>query len=165
MNELLGKISSYNIFNYLFSGVVFVALANAFTRFSFIQENLLIAVGLYYFIGLVLSRIGSLIIEPMLKLLSFIKFAPYQDFVRASKVDPQIEVLSEVNNMYRTLVMVFLGLILLKLYEVFQIKLGHLGVGLIFGIFGFLLIVFLLAYRKQTSYIAKRIKTNTKDNE
>jgi len=128
MNELLGKISSYNIFNYLFSGVVFVALATAFTRFSFIQENLLIAVGLYYFIGLVLSRIGSLIIEPLLKLVRFIKFAPYADYVRTSKNDPQIEVLSEVNNMYRTLVMVFVGLILLKTYEIFQFRLHQLGV-------------------------------------
>jgi len=39
-----------------------------------------------------------------------------------------------------------------------------LGVGEVFALFGLLLLIFLLAYRKQTSYIAKRIKTN-KDNE
>ena len=38
------------------------------------------------------------------------KFAPYKDFVRACDRDPKLELLSEQNNMYRTLCALFLAL-------------------------------------------------------
>ena len=71
---------------------------------------------LYYFLGLVVSRFGSLVIGPLLKSFSFIKFADYRAFIDASKKDTQIEVLSEANNSYRTLCALFSLLLLLKLY-------------------------------------------------
>lgn len=117
MKDLLDKLSSYNIFNYLLSGIIFVVLAEKLTSFSFVQEDIILGVFLYYFIGMVISRIGSLIIEPTLKKLKFISFASYPQFVTASKQDDKIEILSETNNMYRTFCSVFLFLIILKCYE------------------------------------------------
>ena len=52
MNALLEKISSYNIFNYLFPGVVFAVVADTLTTFSFIQEDIIL--GLFYITSLVL---------------------------------------------------------------------------------------------------------------
>ena len=49
MTDLIKKLSSYNLFNYLLPGVVFVALSHAFTGYSFVHDNLLIAAFLYYF--------------------------------------------------------------------------------------------------------------------
>lgn len=83
MKELLDKISSYNLFNYLFPGILFAILSKEITTYSFLQENLIIGVFVYYFIGLVVSRIGSLIIEPILRKLSFLKFADIKDFISA----------------------------------------------------------------------------------
>ncbi len=162
MNDLLGKISSYNLFNYLFSGVLFVILSNALTPYSFVQEDALMGIFLYYFIGLVVSRLGSLIVEPILKGLSFVKYAEYSDYVSASKIDPGIEVLSEVNNMYRTLFSVCVGILFLKFYELLDIKFSLTGEGGIYLLLIFLLVTFLFAYRKQTEYIVRRIKNNLK---
>ena len=67
MKEIINKLSSYNLFNYLLPGTVFVALTEAFTSFPFAQDDLLIALFLYYFIGLIISRIGSLFVEPFLR--------------------------------------------------------------------------------------------------
>jgi hypothetical protein len=103
MNELLTKLSSYNVFNYLLPGVLFAVLASETTPFQFIQKDIITGVFFYYFLGLVVSRFGSLVIGPILKHLSFIKFADYKAFVAALKKDPQIEVLSEANNTYRTI--------------------------------------------------------------
>lgn len=103
MNELLSKISSYHLFNYLLPGCLFAVVASSFTQHHVIQQNLVLGLFLYYFYGLVISRLGSLVLEPLLKRLHFLKFSDYRDFVNASKVDPQIDVLSETNNMYRTL--------------------------------------------------------------
>ena len=112
METLLGKLSSYNIFNYLFPGIIFVIIAENLTRFTFIQKDVFLGLFLYYFIGLVISRIGSLVIEPILRRL--VKFANYGDFIAASKIDNKIELLSENNNMYRTLCSLFLLLIALE---------------------------------------------------
>ena len=83
--EILDKLSSYNLFNYLLPGIIFVVVASNVTHYDFIQDDIVIGVFLYYFIGLVISRFGSLVIEPILKHFSFIQFADYKDFIAASK--------------------------------------------------------------------------------
>lgn len=160
MTDLLNKLSSYNLFNYLFPGIIFTALSKEFTQYSFVQQDIVIGVFLYYFIGLVVSRFGSLVIEPSLKRLSFLKFADYKNFVTASKTDEKLEILSEVNNTYRTLCSLFSLLILLKLYEKIESKVSFLREWNATALVILLLVMFLFSYRKQTSYITKRIKAN-----
>lgn len=160
MNELLSKLSSYNLFNYLFPGIIFVVLVSEITSYSFIQEDIAIGVFLYYFIGLVVSRFGSLVIEPLLKKNSFLQFSDYKDFVVASKKDEKIELFSEVNNTYRTLCSLFTLLILLKLYEKIELKFPALKEWDAIILIVLLLAMFLFSYRKQSSYITKRIKAN-----
>ncbi len=158
MNDILSKLSSYNLFNYLLPGIIFVVVASKFTHFSFVQQDIILGLFFYYFIGLVISRFGSLAIEPFLRRLSFIKFVEYKDFIVASKKDEKVELLSEVNNTYRTICSLFALLILLKLYEgiedVFPALKDWSGIILII----LLLIIFLFAYRKQTIFVVKRIK-------
>lgn len=160
MNDLLSKISSYNIFNYILPGIIFVVLAKDVTDYSFIQQDIVIGLFLYYFIGLVISRFGALIIEPFLRRLSFLPFADYKDFVDASKKDEKIEVLSEANNMYRTLLSLFTLLLLLKLYDKIESRLPVLKNYDAIILVVLLLVMFLFSYRRQTGYITKRIKAN-----
>ena len=158
MKELLDKLTSYNLFNYLLPGIIFVILASKYTHYTLIQQDIVIGVFLYYFIGLVISRFGSLAIEPFLKYISFAKFADYKDFVNASKKDEKIELLSEVNNTYRTLCSLFILLFLLKLYEKVECIIPILKEWHAIILMALLLAIFLLSYIKQTSYITKRIK-------
>jgi hypothetical protein len=160
MKELLDKISSYNVFNYLLPGIIFAVLASNITHYTIVQRDLLTAPFLYYFVGLVMSRFGSLLLEPLLKCLSFVKFAPYCDFVTASKRDDKLDLLSEVNNTYRTLCSLFILLLLLKLYTKLECALPPLKEWHATLLTVLLLVVFLFSYRKQTSYITKRIKAN-----
>lgn len=160
MKDLLDKLSSYNLFNYLFPGVLFAVLSKEITTYSFLQENLVTGAFVYYFIGLVVSRFGSLLIEPILRKLSFLKFADYKDFISASQKDSKIELLSEINNMYRTLTSLFILLILLKIYELIESKFLILKDWNSYILLALLLFMFLFSYRKQTNYIIKRIKSN-----
>lgn len=165
MKEILEKISSYNLFNYLLPGTVFVFILSKISNFNLIQKDLLIGGFLYYFIGLIISRIGSVIIEPILSKISFIKFADYSDFVTYSKVDSKIDILSESNNMYRTMISLFLCLLLTRLYQWLS---GLIGLGEHTGstiLLLLVLILFLFSYRKQTNYITKRIVANKKNND
>ena len=158
MKELIEKISSYNLFNYLLPGILFVVVANSITSYSFIQEDIVIGFFIYYFIGLVISRFGSLVIEPVLKKISFLKFAYYKNFVSASKKDLKINIFSKENNMYRTFCPMFVLLILLKLYHLINLKFPILEWYSVYFLIVLLLLIFLFAYRNQTQYIAKRIK-------
>ena len=158
MKDFLNKLSSYNLFNYLLPGIIFVILAKALCDYSFIQQDVILGFFLYYFIGLTVSRIGSLIIEPLLMRVSFLHFVEYSDFVSASKKDEKIELLSEVNNTYRTFCSLFLILSMLKLYRLVENKYADLKEWNSFILLFFLLIIFLFSYRKQTFYIIKRVE-------
>lgn len=164
MKDILDKLTSYNIFNYLFPGVLFVIIAKSTTDYNFVQEDNLLGAFLYYFIGMTISRFGSVIIEPLFKKIKFLKFRDYIDFVSASKKDSKIELLSEVNNTYRTLNAMTISLLLLKFYNFLDNK-------FLFGSSVSLLILtlivtvlYLFAYRKQTNYITKRIDANNQEN-
>ncbi len=158
MKDILDKLSSYNIFNNLFPGVVFVAFAKLFLRHSFVQENVFVALFLYYFIGLVISRLGSLIVEPILKKTSFVRFAEYKHFVSVSQKDATLVVLSEVNNTYRTLCALFLTLIVVRGYEALEELVPPIKMATPFVAILILFLLFLWSYRKQTTYITKQVE-------
>lgn len=161
MKDLLDKISSYNIFNYLLPGIIFVVFSKEVIGYNFIQENNLLGAFLYYFIGMVVSRFGSIIIEPFLKWVSFLKFKDYKFYVIASKQDSKLELLSEVNNTYRTISSTFILLALLKGYKTIseEFCISNMITLIIATIL--ILVLFLFSYRKQTNYITKRINANT----
>jgi hypothetical protein len=162
MKELLDKLTSYNLFNYLLPGVLFVILAQRLTKYTFTQSDLIIEAFTCYFIGMVISRLGSLFIEPILKWCKFVRFADYKDFVGASKADPKIEILSEANNSYRTLSALFVTLLILKAYEQTEQLFPWISAYRMVALLLLLLLMFLFAYRKQTAYIVKRIEANLK---
>ena len=67
VKNLVEKISSYDILNNLFPGIIFCSIVERTTRITFstgaIWEDLFI----YYFAGMIISRIGSIFIEKILK--------------------------------------------------------------------------------------------------
>ncbi|MDD4331976.1 MAG: hypothetical protein PHU28_06615 [Methanosarcinaceae archaeon] len=155
MKNIMEKISSYNLYNYLFPGVIFVVISDKMTSYSFLQDNIVIGAFVYYFIGLVVSRFGSLVVEPALKKINFLEYSKYGEYISASKEDKKIELFSEVNNMYRTISSLFVLLIILKIYEWIENFYPTLKDYNFFILTLLLLVVFLLSYRKQTSYITK----------
>lgn len=150
MSELLQKLSTYNIFNYLFPGVVFVILLNRYTEINLVVDDVILGMFLYYFFGLVLSRIGSILIEPALRCTKIVEFSDYARFIRASKLDDKIELLSEVNNMHRTIIAMLVVLLAISICN------GSVTCLLTTGLLG-IVTLFVLSYRKQTSFITKRI--------
>jgi len=160
MENLLEKISSYNIFNYLLPGTLFAFLLPLVTTYNIDQKNLLLAAFAYYFIGMVISRIGSLFVEPLLRKIGFLKFSDYGDFVRASAGDEKLETLSEVNNTYRTICALILCLLVVWAYGGAEQRWPMLLPLTPYLLGGFIFLLFLFSYRKQTSYITKRVNAH-----
>lgn len=157
MNYILDKISSYNIFNNLLPGIVFVILASKLTIYNLIQGDHIIGIFLYYFIGLIINRIGSLIIEPSLKYINFLNGKNYKGYINASKIDSKIELLLEVNNTYRTMCSLIISVIFLKIFEALETRYVLLKDWKIEISLVVILFLFIFSLRKQTNYITKRI--------
>lgn len=158
MKDLIDKLSSYNIFNYLLPGTLFVGLSKYVTGYDLVQDNMVVGIFIYYFLGMVISRIGSLVIEPILKKTRFLKFADYADYIAAAKKDEKIDLLSEANNTYRTITAMILLLLLLKLYRYLEITWALSSQTTIYLMTGILACIFLFSHRKQTSFIKRRIE-------
>lgn len=164
--KMLERISSYNLFNNLLPGAVYCFLLNKLLGINFCSGNIVEDLFIYYFTGMVVSRIGSVIIEPICKKIKFVKFAKYGDFLKASKKDEKIDILSETNNTYRTMLSLMLVLLITKLYIFISSKCETIVAWTPVVIITVLFLLFAFSYRKQTSYVRERvIKINEKSNE
>lgn len=158
MKDLLEKIGSYNLLNFLLPGVVFAALIDALTPFTLLQKDIIVGAFVYYFLGAVVSRTGSVVIEPILRRSGLVEFAKYNDFISAEKSDPKLSTLVEVCNMYRTFcALIFVVACVLAYGAVVECfpKVSPFGKYLV-GIA--LMILFMGSYRKQSQYISERVK-------
>lgn len=178
MEELLKniteKISSYNILNNLFPGIVFCHIVDQSTRFSFVHDNILENLFIYYFVGMIISRIGSIFVEKWLRTIKIknkktknkeplLKFAPYDKYVDASENNTFIKTLSETNNTYRTIIAMVILILGVKLYDWFIYDviqlLGEMGNNIVFVIICLVtIILFIYSYKKQTDYIRSRVE-------
>lgn len=158
MEDLLKKISQYQLFNFLMSGAILVVALSKTTDINLATDDVVSTFFLYYFLGLVISRVGSLLVEPTLKLLRVVRFTPYPEYVKASKLDAKLDTLSQENNTYRTLIATFLLYLTIYLAD----KHAHNFVAAhswqaVITFSCLMMVLFALACRKQTKYITKRI--------
>lgn len=119
LKDVIDKLSSYNLFNYLFPGCVFIIILDKTTDllpYSF--EFSLRDVILIYFIGLIVSRIGSLIIEGALNFFLDIGKIDMQELLEKLIKNIKFEIIFEAMNMYRTLAA---NLILLSLLTIIDL--------------------------------------------
>lgn len=160
MKDLLDKLSSYNIFNYLLPGVLLATLVDTLTSYRILQKDLITGIFVYYFCGSIVSRIGSLLLEPLFKKTRIITFAPYKDFVNAAKSDPKLEILSESNNMYRTICALMITIGAIIVYEKASIYLKFSEAISSYFLMIIIFFIYMFSHMKQSSYIIKRIEAN-----
>lgn len=116
MEKLLEKLDSYKILNNLLPGFVLVYLFEFSLGIVIAQGELIEKLFVYYFVGLIVGRIGSTVVEPLCKKVKLVKYADYSDYIDASKKDKKIDVLSETNNMYRSILTAFLIVLIAKVF-------------------------------------------------
>lgn len=154
MEKIVEKIEIYHFINYLLPGTIFIAILNKICRNEFLDNNIVIAVIEYYFIGLILSRIGSVILQPIFKKTKFIKYADYNKYIKASEEDNKLEILQREANQYRTYIATFIILTIIQSYTCIVNK----NFSMILILFVGLAILFTLAYKKQIKFIIDRVE-------
>lgn len=159
VDKFFDKISAYQFLNNLIPGTLFLVLVNVLGIYSLPLDNVLLTLFGGYCAGMALSKISSLILEHYLKKWKFVVFVPYGDYKDAEAKDPKVEVLSTENNMYRTLMATYLTLLILFGLNLipYMNKFMHTPwMALI--VIALLTLLFLFAYRKQTSYVRKSVE-------
>lgn len=158
VEKVLDKISSYQIFNYLFPGIIYVNLLERTTSFRIASEDAVYQLFLCYLVGMILSRIGSVVIEPLYKGMCWVIYAAYGNYLSAVERNEKIDILSMENNTYRTLVSVFVCLMIaygLDKWELFRdFNMSDWSTGVYFFI---LVLIFSKSYAKQTAYVRRRV--------
>lgn len=158
MDKFIEKLSSYNLLNNLLPGAVVYILLDKMLSFSNQKINVMEELFLFYFVGMIASRMGSIIIEPICKKIKFVQYAEYNDYLDAIKIDSNIATLLESNNMYRTFLSGMILILLIKVYLVIVAKVYTNESFLQIAFFFALVVLFAFSYRKQTSYIKRRVE-------
>ncbi len=158
MEKFLEKIDEYNIFNYLLPGVIFTYLLKYYIGIDIFQENIVEMIFIYYFIGSIISRVGSIILESILIKIKFIYYTPNADYIKSSKKDKKINRLLTVNNVYRSFCAGSILLLILKIVKELILKYNIPQYIISTILIMMIALLYLFSYRKQTKYIVQRIK-------
>ena len=166
INAFLSIITKYEWLNWLLPGVFFVLMARVLKCPMFSPENWMESLGAYIFWGELSSRVGALVIEPLLRFANVVKFAEYDDYQDYQRNNKEYsDTLMSNANFARTLCA--LGIILLVMRVVVLLpNCGHVYC-FVFGWKDLAVIawavLFLLAYCRQVNFLVKRIDKFKKD--
>lgn len=162
MENIINKISSYNLLNNMLPGSMFCYAMDNLLGIDILKDDIILNLFLFYFTGMIVSRVGSVIIEPLLTKCKFIKREPYDKYLSASSKDHKIEVLLETNNIYRSILGMCATLFICKMYILASEKFLWLNSNLSIIVIVIIFTLFIFAYKKQTKYITDRIKIANK---
>jgi len=157
---ILDKLSQYNFLTNILPGTVLCILLHYLVGYNLLLSDYYLAGILFYFSGMVNSRFSSLIVEPLLRGLRIVVFAPYPDFLKAEKQDTKLTVISQENNTYRSYASVMIIVLLAYLYKKTLVNIEIIGNNEIVILLASLTLLFVFSYRKQTNYVKKRVEAN-----
>lgn len=160
VKSLIEHFSKYEFIANLIPGTILGIFLQFVIGWNFLSEQFFYAFVELYFIGLIANRVGSLIIEPLLKRWKFITHCDYPKYLEAEKNDNKISVLNADSNMYRSFVAVFLISFLAYFYRLLWDRCLFLREYYAIILILALLALFAFAYRKQCKTIVKRAKYN-----
>ncbi len=163
MDALLAKLNSYHILSNLFPGAIFYNILIIFFNIKFVEFSFITEICIYYFIGIIFNRIGSLVIEKICREKNIIKFVKYEDYIKAVNKDTSIYSFVETADMYRTFLTGFIIMLLISLPVYVYMKGFSIYLFIIFAILIFLIVLFFYSYKKQVGYVTKRVENYIKE--
>lgn len=172
MESLIELLGEYNVLNRLFPGVLFYSFCSEFWKQYMTVDNQLAQVIVWYFVGMAIDRFGSLVVEKTLKYFKVVKFADYYEYKKAEEKDgKKLNLLNQVNNMYRGMIALMIFLVLsYACDEAFVYIVDKWGTLVLKNLISIILWLaffafFVFAYQKQTEYIVKTVKYNNPTSE
>ena len=167
INSFLARVSKYEWLNRLLPGVFFVLMARVLECPMFSPQNWIESLGAYILWGELSSRIGAVVVEPLLRFANIVKFAEYDDYQDYQKSNKEYSDMLMTNaNFARTLCA--LGIILLAMRTLLLLpSYDHIAC-MAFGWKDLAIIawvvLFLFAYCRQVNFLVRRIEKFKNDS-
>lgn len=160
---LVTKLSQYNFVTNILPGSVFCLILKFIVGYDLFVTDEWYQMGIiFYFVGMVNNRFGSLVIEEILKKTKIVKFAKYEDFVKAEMKDSKLTTLSTENNVFRSYISVCALSFITSLFKLTSDNVAWVNEWKEQILLATLLVLFTLSYRKQTIYVRKRVEEDNK---
>jgi len=165
MDSIFRQVTSYRLFNHFLPGTIFCIFSDYALGTSFNALGIIETIVAYYVVGLILSSIGAIIVEPLSMFTGIIpKRESYTNFVKSSKEDAKLDVLVEEANMFRTLCSTLLcGLILLLINFSWPGFMSEPNSLVTVALIILLPALSFASWRKQSFYVTNRVKSNTEE--
>jgi len=157
MEKLLEKISNYNLFTNLVPGYLFLIMNEFLLNKKLLLDNIIYSFFIAYFIGIVISRFSSLIVENIIFKIFKQNKQCYFNFLLAERNNKKIEILTQDSNMYRSLCSLMIIEFIIKLMDMINILIYINKDSIILLIILLLIVLFAFSYIKQNNYIIQRI--------
>lgn len=157
LSVIFGKISNYNILNNLIPGAILCVVFKYLVGYDLMTVGTIELIIIFYFAGMINSRIGSLIVDWIMRITKFVSYRDHHLFLAAEQKDAKLNSLVEVNNMYRSIISIAFTSLMVKLYHIgidLSWEFGNVSEWLLLLA---LLFLFAFAYKKQTKFIVNRI--------
>ena len=154
VNSLFNRLSSYQILAILLPGASLLGYMKFYLSIEIkVDENVWWFLLSSYVTGVILSRIGSVVIEGIMKKFSYIKKYDVQRYLIKRKDDDLVETLLSFANLYRSYCAVFLTLPVVSLLKGFRPD-EHCAMYLFYLL---LLILFVISFCKQYGYFCDSV--------
>ena len=164
MDNFIKEITPYRILTNLVTWVLYYYICMTYISVDFwINEwdDILLLIFVSYFIWMIIWRIGSIILDPILH--KVYKIEEYKKYIKAEKNDKKIEILNTEKNIYRSSIALFICTILTNIFKEVTHNVDFCEINRWLYIVCILLIIlFTLSYWKQNRFIKERINSNNK---
>ncbi len=163
LKVIIEKLSQYNILTNILPGTILCIVSTYCIGYNLlIADNWYIQGVIFYFVGIINNRFGSLFVEPILKRLKILKFTPYKEYIAAESKDAKVTILNTENNVFRSCVSLCLIAIFALISKILEDNIKWISnckcEYKMMALLILLLVIFILSYRKQTAYVNKRVK-------
>lgn len=161
IKTLIDKLSQYNFVTNILPGTMLCLMLKHIVGYDLFVTNEWYQMGIiFYFVGMVNNRFSSLVIELTMKKTKIVKFSNYKEFIAAEKKDSKITVLSMENNVFRSYISVCTISLIASLFKLIADNVNWIDEWKMQFLLVALLLLFMLSYRKQTSYVRERVEAN-----
>lgn len=171
LKMIVEKLSQYNFLTNILPGTVLCIVLTYWVGYNLLLTDEWYVQGIiFYFVGIVNNRFGSLVIEPIFKKCKFAKFAKHDDYIKAEEKDNKIKTLNTDNNLFRSCIALCSLSIIAQILFLLDENYNWLNCWpkgwKSLCILIILLVLFGFSYRKQTGYVKSRVnKVNTSTYE
>ena len=149
INSLFNKLSAYQLLSLMLPGASLLGtLKFIFTIDIKVNENIWWFLLASYVVGIILSRIGSLLIEEVFKKMGFIKGYNVGNYIAKRKEDDMVETLLSFANLYRSFCALSIVLIIVTMVKGY----GFCDYWHYFLLEVLLLLLFAFSFCKQYNY-------------